>query len=415
MKPLNRYLAFAIATVAAMASCSDSESDMPNIPNKYNLDIIEVPTISEIKLSQTEVDITKNINRFGLDLFKSLYTKADQPTTTVSVSPLSMITCLSLASNAFDKDFKTAIKNVTGCSDISELNEYINKIIRFLPDPSNGCELSLANSVWYSSEYSPSSVFVETSTKSYFAELIRYHDKEDDVVDMINNWCSIKTKGMIPNFIQFRPMSLAILNALYFSGEWQTKFDKSKTSKQVFHGVYGDKAVDMMSGEFSNLSYRESDKATAVYLPYDGDYYMVLVLPAENVPVEDVTDALTLGFPKPGEIIEGWESRNASHLKLPKFKLTFGVRLNDIMMDMGFPINGYVPEFDMVAEHISYYHKTAIDLDEDGTKAAAVSGIVVDAMPTVLTFDRPFLYSIVNKTTGLSLITGYVGDPTVSE
>lgn len=416
MKPANKYFALVVAMAAALASCSDSESDALDIPNKYNLNIIEIPTISEISLSSAETEITRNISDFGMDLFKSKYSEAKlQSSPNVSVSPLSLITCLSLSANAFDIDFKEAVKNLTGCSDIAELNDYMNKIMRFLPDKVNGCELSLANSVWYLSSYSPSANFVDCATKNYFAELIGY-DHKDDIVDMINNWCNIKTKGMIPNFFSRPPDGLEILNALYFYGEWETKFDKNLTRKQTFHGINRDCEVSMMSGKFKNVSYRRSKKGTAVYLPYKGDYYMILVLPEESVTTEDVADALLLGMPETEDGNAEWIADTGDgNISMPKFKVSYGNKLNDFLEAIGFPSHGFVPAFDMIAEHISYLQKTVVEVDEEGTRAAAVSASIVDSAPINIVFDRPFLYSIVNKTTGLSLITGYVGDPSEAE
>lgn len=417
MKPLNRYLAFAFAIVATMSSCSNDDD---GINNSSGFEVIEIPTVSEINLNETDMTISNHISQFGLELFGRIISSNNYlRNPNISVSPLSMAISLGLAANSHDDNFKNIVIKTMGCKDIPELNVYFNKMLRYLPHKDNGCETSFANSVWHISSCSPSSYITDISKNVYYAPINSFkEDERFEVVNRINQWCNLSTKGMIPRIMRDNDgvnLFMITLNAMYFSDKWETTFDKSKTSKQVFYGVNGNVTVDMMSGEFSKLSYLKSDKAIVAYLPYVGDYYMALVLPAENVSIEDVADALTLRMPESEEIIEGWESRDASYLYLPKFKVSYFNWLNEYMEEMGFPCVGYVPEFDLGAPHITYLQKTVVEVDEEGTKAAAASGVKVDGEPTDLTFDRPFLYSIVNKTTGLSLITGYVGDPTVSE
>lgn len=425
MNTIKLYSAIAVCSLIAM-SCSNDGTPRSNnneIDNPNGFDMIEIPTVSEISLSDSEMELTNHVNKFGVDLFNGVFSRNDlsrQPN--VSVSPLSMAACLGLAANAHDDYFKNAVLNTMGCKDIPELNIYFNKVLRYLPDPVNGCELSFANSIWHISLASPTPAFAEISRNLYYAPINKYdEDERMKLADRVNHWCDMATKGMISKFLDQQEaifIDLITLNAMYFAGEWETSFDRSLTSKELFHGVEGDIAVDMMCRDFSDRIYRKSDKGIAIYLPYNGDFYMALVLPEEGVAADEVVGVLRHGLPELPENADGWTSEKTaanSSLRLPKFKVSFddltGI-FNKVMEDMGYPTHGYVPEFNLDAPRISYRQKTAVEVDENGAKAAAVSGIIVDRPSIDLVFDRPFLYSIVNSKTGLTLMTGYIGDPT---
>jgi serpin B len=235
-----------------------------------------------------------------------------------------------------------------------------------------------------------------------------------NTVDAINGWCDEKTDGMIPEVIsEIDPQTmLYLINALLFDAQWDLTYSNTRVAKFTkADGTQQD--VRLMFSTEAN--YLRDQYATGTYKMYeDGGYKFVAMLPNEGVTLEQYVASLT------GEGIETMlREREHAHVKteIPKFSSECSYTLSEVLSSMGMPLafdseNADFSEMGTydAANNGNLYigeviHKTAIEVNEVGTRAAAVT--VVDlpgesAPPNemqtyYLTFDRPFVYMIMDR------------------
>ena len=216
-----------------------------------------------------------------------------------------------------------------------------------------------------------------------------------------------------------RDTIMALLNALCFEAKWSDPFPTDNCREGTFHGGKGDTTVTMMYGEASR--YLEGDSETGFLRYYKGGRYAFLaLLPEEGLAVDAYLAGLDgdklislLDGAKPEEVI----------IRMPKFKADYDVELNDILESFGMelPFNPDLSDLSGLGQtkdesrlYISrVIHKTHIEVDNEGTKAAAVTAVIVDTTsvepvrePHRVILDRPFVYGIIDTATGLPIFFG---------
>eukprot|EP01117_Protostelium_nocturnum_P016706 TRINITY_DN6679_c0_g1_i1.p1 TRINITY_DN6679_c0_g1~~TRINITY_DN6679_c0_g1_i1.p1 ORF type:complete len:418 (+),score=127.94 TRINITY_DN6679_c0_g1_i1:97-1350(+) len=297
-------------------------------------------------------------------------------------------------------------------TDINKLFFHLNEVLF----PSNQVlELKVANSLWVDKDYSIDPKFLEISNE--------YKSKVGPLrnVEEINKWTSNSTNGHIPKILDELPKlaKLVLLNAIFFKGKFEQAFPKDKTQPQNFFGLTNKKVPTMFSS--CKRPYFENEILQAVRLPYkspkDLKFEAVILCPLNDgvSTVEDVLD-----FLKTEEDIK----YNVLNLKLylPKLNIKFEEEMLDYFQKEGmksaFQIGGF-PHLtqppDLVITKI--VHKTMLDLDEEGTTAAAVTMIVGGrggrsaAPPTpIMRVDRPFILVIREVNSGVNLFCGVINE-----
>ena len=416
MKTYFRFaiLAIAIFGLVGLPGCTSTvdEDDVPDLP---------VPNERKnISLSRSEEEILNTQNEFSLNLFKYYIDKEKG----CFVSPLSASMAMSLLANATAGETQREILDVLGFgeADIDAANALIFRLGNELAAVDNTVNLSLANSVWFDYRLDVKQLFIERAAASYGAEFFTVDLYSNSSVDAINQWCSEKTKGLIPEFLQRAPEGLFCLyNATYFNGRWSTPFEKSKTRKEQFHNLDGShKNTDMMHGLF-NICYNETDGIQIVRIPYgNGAYEMVVFVSADNHDIRDYMKSLTADQLKSRINTAGLCKVN---LKMPKFNLENTMEMNDFFGKYGvkriFDLTGdFSPLTDGQCYTNKIKQKTHIIVEEKGTEAAAVTGIHnwgaslsgAEAPTVDVTVDHPFAYIIRECSTGAYLFMGCITD-----
>jgi serpin B len=280
----------------------------------------------------------------------------------------------------------------------------------------------IANTIYVNSGmgYELQQGFIDKLNEFYDAqpETRNFHDGE--TWNVINQWANDHTHGMIPKIFASKDAfneyaASYLLNAIYFKGVWANMFDKANTREEVFNGG---ETVPMMRQE-EEYEYAENNLYQAVRLPYgNGAYQMTVFLPREDKTIDDVLatiDGHNWQFQKDGRFMVD--------LKLPRFKTETGLKLVPVMADLGMPSAfSEVAEFPYFCNRPVFigdmFQKAVIDLDEEGTKAAAVTIIeVATSMPCEATFhaNRPFFYIISERSTGVIFFIGqYTGSTTAN-
>ena len=283
--------------------------------------------------------------------------------------------------------------------------------------------LETANAMYVDEKMKMSSSFDDLAdilSNTYQASLKRCDLSSEETMNEINDWVNEKTHGLIPSILD-EPMDpgirMTLLNAVYFKAAWVNAFEKELTDKQIFHGKEGDTSVDMMHQQ-DHFEYAENDEYQMIRLPYHGGCEMTVYLPKDSTAADkwsekDYLYQLGLEADK-----QEWDRREVS-LSMSKFEMEYGNELKDILKELGLEgiFDGCIYDRLTDAEMAvgSIYHKTAIKNDENGTEAAAVTMMLMEAMALLpeddiveMNMDHPFYFTISNTETGLKLFEGCV-------
>lgn len=341
----------------------------------------------------------------------------------VLISPESIMTAMAMAANGARSDTQEEIrKTLYGTLSVDEFNKNMSAYNDFLV-LSEDVKFHLANGIWIrnkKSEVQADKNFLATNEKYYHSgAYLEPFDKT--TVKKINDWVKKNTNGMIPSIIQNIPSQLRmyLINALVFEGRWATQYGDSQVKKENFTTAAGQKQSVSMLNSMEH-SYLQDDKATGVMKYYDGyDYAFVAILPNKNISLEQYINEMT------GESFVKFvqsEQQKRVRTKIPEFSYDYDVNLKDALQAMGIQkaftdaadFGGMAKTRDGILYIDSVQHKTHIELDRNGTKAAAVTSIAMAGAaaptepPKEVYLDRPFLYAIVEVSTGLPIFMGAV-------
>jgi len=288
-------------------------------------------------------------------------------------------------------------------------------------------ELTVANRLWGQKGYGFLAGFLGLVGEHYgagLAELDFARDTEGSR-KTINTWVEKETKDRIKDLIPrggVQPLTrLVLTNAIYFKGTWQTPFTKDRTRDADFFAPGGKVTVPMM-GQTKHFRYAEADGCQTVELPYKGgELAMVVLLPKEReglAAVEKSRSADVLA-----QRLAALKHENVA-LALPRFTMTWGALLADHLKAMGMPLAFDMAKADFTAMNggkeplgiSEVIHKAFVDVNEEGTEAAAATAIDVwptedVAPPPEFRADHPFLFLIRDLRSGAILFMGRVVDP----
>jgi serpin B len=370
--------------------------------------------------------IVPALTDFSFDLYKRMAEKESQKN--LFVSPLSISFALTMCLNGAAGETKTAMQKTLSFNDIDL--ESLNSSFVSLKNSftgQKGVELNIANSLWLKQGGSFRKNFVEVCRSSFDAEVREIAFSSGDVAD-INRWVSAKTKGKIDKIIeQFGGDAvMMLLNAIYFKGSWLQAFNKKETEIENFY------LVDSRTVRVPMMKCREymmhftGDHYQAVQLPYTGKRFsMSIFLPDEGVTVDEFIKNLT--SKRWTEILRSFSGEEGI-LHLPKFKMEYETLLNSFLDEMGMGIAFDRTKADFTAmrdaserTYISIVrHKTFVDVNEEGTEAAAVTSVEVAATATAnevhrdpfrMIVERPFFFVIHDTQTKSILFMGTVYNP----
>jgi len=244
---------------------------------------------------------------------------------------------------------------------------------------------------------------------------------------VINKWVDEKTnqkiKDLLPKGVLSSMTRLVLVNAIYFKGDWKMKFEKEATrSKQFYAGPNKEIQVDMMSMSGRKFYYDENDGFQVLGMPYKGDeLFMFVLLPKKRDGLAEMEKSFD-GKKFLEAILNANREQKMEAVMIPKFKLEETVNLVEILEQLGATdmfdqqkadftnING---KRDLVISDV--IHKAFIEVNEEGTEAAAATGVVANlrCMPAPspsFIADHPFLFSIVDiRSTSILFLGRYFG------
>jgi serpin B len=366
-------------------------------------------------------------NQFAIDLLKAIRSRPGN----VSFSPASLSTALAMTYEGARG--QTADEMARVCHFPSD-REAMRAGFRGLMARLNGdggprpYRLVAANSLWGQKGDPFRPEYTALVAHDYGAELhaVDFRRTAEPARREINGWVDVKTERLIPELLPSGTLdastSLVLVNTVYFKGTWQHPFAKAATAPADFH-LDGNTTVQVPTmRQRQTFPYAEADGYRLLEMPYKGgDLAFDILLPNEGVPISKVeADLSTAGLQN---ALDRLQARDAA-VEMPKFKLTAASEMSKTLSGMGMP-TAFTSEADFSGIDGTHelaisavMHQVVVNLDEEGTEAAAATGVVITRSavqirpaPVPFRVDRPFLYAIRDVKTGAILFFGRVADP----
>ena len=387
-----------------------------------NVNIVRFPWASPV--NPDIPGLNDPLNDFALRLYKELCCKTNG---SVFFSPYSIYVALAMVyegargSTAEEMSHLLGYQqgNTTMLSTLYTLWQMYNNNTAF--------NLSTANALWLKNNFQLLDEYIEDMT-TYFAGRVSEVDFSNPVeaAKIINDWVEQQTNNNIKNLVPPNAITdltrLILTNAIYFKGTWKYLFDKNLTVNTTFTVSSTQMVqVPMMTliGTEYLFNYTETETVQVLELSYVGDDVVMIIILPKDGDLARVEQGLT------GEQLHEWTramNQTVIDISVPKFKLETSYELNEYLEDMGMvhafknaDFSGITGNPDLFISHV--FHKAFIEVNEEGTEAAAATAIVMDRCsliePQRLVFnaDHPFLFVIQHKGTSNILFMGKIVNP----
>ncbi|MCC7054446.1 MAG: serpin family protein [Gemmatimonadaceae bacterium] len=400
-----------------VAACSGSTEPNPVPP---------LITTLPRALSGAEQVAATATTSFGLTLFRSVNAQTARDQNLV-LSPVSASLALGMLLNGAEGETLAQVRSTLGfgSTGLGEVNAAYKALIPLLGTLDPSVTMTFANAAWFDRGSPPSTTFSQRVAETFGATVDTASLVDPATVTRINAWVSAATNARIRTIVDgFDRLDIAILvNATYFKGKWRAQFAPSATRSAPFAtGIGASVPVQMMSAPAGLARATLLGDGTVVgELPYGGDAFVMTIVMPPLGRIEALVDTLTPA---------GWQATVAGLpaasttmlVELPKFRLEVTRQLQRALSDIGMPrpfaTADLNPMFrDPSTERFvsSVLQKVFVDVNEEGTEAAAVTAITIrttSAGPIpALVIDRPFLFAIRDRLTGTVLFLGKVVKP----
>ncbi|MDR0537819.1 MAG: serpin family protein [Tannerellaceae bacterium] len=366
---------------------------------------------------------------FAFNLLKNI--AVEENGANLFISPISANIALSILTNGAGGQTLTESKSALGYGDLSvtEMNEYLSGVQSTpLPSDKDDPVVDFAGGIWFDHTLPLKPGFTEAIKTYYQAEPENVVFADLATFEAINKWTSDKTRGRIPRIVEFsQDMVGCIVNTLYFNGKWATPFRPEMTASEAFINADGTKTSTptMQSRQitfvYRGTSFSMLELCYAAALSVSDkrpNYSMMLILPNDNVPLSSVLDALT---PEAFNIVQSKMALYDATVKLPKFTVSYGSELTDILAGLGMPTMFSSPDLSALSEKsfvlsgLKVIQKAFASIDENGTEATSATAVSMftesagTSYPHVNFFvNRPFLFFIQENNTGQILFSGKI-------
>jgi len=365
---------------------------------------------------------------FALDLYSHL--KSGQ--SNLFFSPYSISTALALTYASARGETEKQIVRVLHFdqnqrqihSSFGDLQRQLNEVGKL-----NGVELSIASALWTQKGYPFVPGFLEIANGEYQANVNQadFETGKEAARVEINHWVAQRTKDKIQDILPPGSLDamtrLVLANAIYFKGSWATPFRETETSTQPFHLTTTSQIQAPLMHHFDDVKYLENGDFQAVELPYSGnELSMLILLPRQIEGCGYLESQLTPAL----------LSRSLSQMKkqkvelfVPRFKMDSSLDLVDALSKMGMSdaFSGKADFSGMDGTKVLYisgvFHKAWVEVNEEGTEAAAATAVTVRASavrerpppPPVFRADHPFIFLIRDTRSGSLLFLGRLAQP----
>ncbi|MCK4307062.1 serpin family protein [candidate division WOR-3 bacterium] len=380
----------------------------------------ETVALSDVTDADKKTVVDGN-NMFALEL----YTELKEQEGNLFFSPYSISTALAMTYAGARGNTEKQMAEVLHF-ELSQkcLHPTFHSLISQLNAQGKGYQLNIANALWGQKGYGFLEEFLELTKANYGAGLneVDFVRDAESARKTINAWVEEQTKDKIKDLIKPGILDaltvLVLTNAIYFKGNWASQFKKKETKDSKFY-VRANKTVKVpMMYQKEKFKYMETDGFQAIELPYvDNELSMVILLPKKREGLVELENSLNV------DSLNKWLGnlrKQEVTIYLPKFKMTSEFRLEEVLASMGMPdaFSGQADFSGMIGRKELFIsaviHKAFVDVNEEGTEAAAATAVVM-AKGTVPVFrfraDHPFIFLIRDISSGSILFLGRVVNP----
>lgn len=363
----------------------------------------------------TNATVAEAGEAFGWKLLREVGDKEN-----VLISPLSIATALSMAMNGAQGETQREMRETLGLGKLTpaQINDASRTMGQLLVNADPKVTLRIANSIWAKQDAAFKDSFLKTNEDVYGARVERLDFSDGDkAAETINAWVKGATEGKIPSIVDnvTPDHRMFLINAVYFRGMWAEPFQKDATAEADFTKLDGTKTKVAMMATTQSVGYHEDKGYRAISLPYGNKRLeMVVMLPTGKD--QDFRKTMAAGAVIP----RGMKAQEVA-VKLPKFRIEESYDLNEALKKLGMKL-AFTDRADfsaLSAEKMlisAVKHKTFMEVDEQGTEAAAATSVEVSvtsapAEPKSFVVDRPFYLALRERETGIVLFLGFVGAP----
>jgi len=368
--------------------------------------------------------LAKGNNQFAFDLYGRLRTEPGN----LFFSPNSISTALAMTYAGAKADTESQMADALHYDLAPDrLHPAFSTLVERLHGRTKkGIEIKVANRLWGQTGYEFLPAYIQVTKQQYRAELgqVDFVQQTEAARQAINTWVEEQTndkiKDLIPSGVLNEMTRLVLTNAIYFKGDWGSQFDKKATKDATFH-LSATENVDVpMMFQKEEFKYGAVDDVQILELPYVGnDLSMLVLLPKEVDGLPSLEEKLTL------DNLGKWSSalrKQKVDVYLPKFTMTSQFSLDGVLRAMGMTAafdSGQADFSGMIGKKELYItavvHKAFVDVNEQGTEAAAATGVAVGVTSVQITptfrADHPFVFLIRDNQTGSILFMGRVANP----
>ena len=399
----------------------------PELPSPQPVEPISFEPVDEAHLQ----DLAEGNTRFALDLYRQMQDGGGNLFfSPYSISLAMAMTYVGARSNTEQQmaDVLNFFEQETFHPAVAMLNSDMMSRAEAVQDRDmQGFQLNIANSIWGQDGYAFQPAFLDILSDHYGAgmQLVDYINDPEGARKQINAWVEDETedkiKDLIPQGVLDGLTRLVLANAIYFNAAWEHQFEESFTRDAPFNLLDGNSVDVPMMAQREAFGYAEVDGLQAIELFYEGrEASMVIFLPETEsyTAFEDDLDNETMD-----ELLAALQPRQLE-LFMPKFTFESEFELVPTLTALGLqdPFDPQVSDFSGMDGTRGLYisnilHKAFVDVDEEGTEAAAATAVVMkmtSAMPEeplLVRIDHPFIFLIKDNQTGSILFMGRVLDP----
>ncbi|KAL6894651.1 hypothetical protein ACP4OV_008749 [Aristida adscensionis] len=384
--------------------------------------------------------------RFALRLAAALSSPSASASGNAAFSPLSLHVALSLlaagAGGATREQLAAALGGGGGSAGpagaaegLHALAEQVVQLVLADGSGAGGPRLAFADGVFVDASLKLKPAFENLAMGKYKAEThsVDFQKKAAEVAGQVNSWVEKATSGLIKELLPSGSVDqttrLVLGNALYFKGAWTEKFDASETKDGEFHLLDGSSLQAPFMSSTKKQYLASYDNLKVLKLPYQqgGDkrqFSMYILLPEARDGLWSLAEKLS-SDPEFLEKHTPMQKVSVGQFRVPKFKISFGFEGSELLKGLGLQLP-FSSEADLseivdspVGQNLyvsSIFHKSFVEVNEEGTEAAAASGVVVALRslpigPIDFVADHPFLFLIREDMTGVVLFIGHVVNP----
>jgi serpin B len=375
--------------------------------------------------------LTRSNSEFASRLYRQLAAEPETETTNLLVSPYSVSSALAMTLAGARGATAAQMQQVLQLSPpLSDVHRGFGQLNRWFNRTDKGYELTVSNALWGDRSVEFAQGFLATLATHYEAPLTPVdfqrapEASRTKINDAIEAATHAKIRELLPSGSITALTRLVLTNAIHFKGLWLNQFAIKATTESPFRLLNGDQVSVPMMHQQDDYDYTEvlEGRLQLAALPYRGDgLRMLILLPRDAQTLATVEELLS------AEVLDQWTSQLSTRslvLRLPRFKFEFASSLKQTLMALGMQVPfSDAADFSAMASVATaqgFYlsdvvHKAFIEVNEEGTEAAAATGAIVAAraLPRQAEFtcDRPFLFVIQDRKTKTSLMMGKVVNP----